>query len=272
MSPQSDSFVVEPGDQASSVIIHVPHAATFIPDLLYAGFTLDRKDVDAEAVLLADIETDQLAAAAADLSGVRPWQFVNRTSRLVVDPERFEDDAQESAAAFGQGVVYVRTADRRQLRNAGTDREPLLVDYYRPYHRAFDDLARSLLAVHGTVTVIDLHSYPLVPLPTEMVGPGVQRPDVCVGTDPFHTPETLAVAARTAVTSHGLSVGLDQPYVGCFIPSFAYGIDPRVRGVMLEIRRDVYTDALGRWDVTRPHPTARVLADLVGAATLDAFG
>jgi hypothetical protein len=37
-------------------------------------------------------------------------------SRLVVDPERFVDDATEPMAACGMGVIYTQTSQRMPLR------------------------------------------------------------------------------------------------------------------------------------------------------------
>jgi N-formylglutamate amidohydrolase len=52
-------------------------------------------------------------------------------SRFVVDPERFEDDAQEPMAARGQGAIYTRTTDARSLRNPPTAAErDALLDCY----------------------------------------------------------------------------------------------------------------------------------------------
>lgn len=59
---------------------------------------------------------------------------MNGVSRLVVDPERFTDDAQEPMAAVGQGAVYTRTSDGSALRELlDGERDALLGTYpWRP--------------------------------------------------------------------------------------------------------------------------------------------
>jgi N-formylglutamate deformylase len=44
-------------------------------------------------------------------------------SRLVVDPERFTDDAREPMARKGMGVIYTRTASGEPLRRPPSDDE-----------------------------------------------------------------------------------------------------------------------------------------------------
>ena len=62
---------------------------------------------------MTDHHTDALFACVLERGGVA---LVNRLSRLVVDPERFPDDNQESMATVGMGAVYARTHDGRPLR------------------------------------------------------------------------------------------------------------------------------------------------------------
>jgi hypothetical protein len=46
------------------------------------------------------------------------------------------------------------------------------------------------LEEHGKVVIVDLHSFPTLPLPYGL-DPSALRPGVCIGTDPFHTPDEL---------------------------------------------------------------------------------
>ncbi|MEV6832990.1 N-formylglutamate amidohydrolase [Streptomyces sp. NPDC051133] len=231
------SFDVLAGDPGSSVLLHVPHSARNIPADVRAGIGLDDEALERELDHITDAHTAELAGRAAALAGVTPWRFVNRLSRLVVDPERFPDEREEMAAV-GMGAVYTRTTHRDELRPAGTDPEPLLERYFRPYAAAMTEAVAGRLAATGRAVVIDVHSYPTAPLPYELHGGG-PRPPVCLGTDAFHTPPKLTEAAREAFAVCG-ETGLDSPFAGTYVPLEFYGTDARVHALMVEIRRDTY--------------------------------
>lgn len=228
------SFDLLPGAGDSAVILHVPHSAREIPAEVRAGILLDDAALERELDHIVDAHTAELAETAAGLAGRTPWRFVNRLSRLVVDPERFPDEREEMLAV-GMGAVYTRTTRREALRPADTDPEPLIDRYFRPYARAMTDAVAERLAAVGRAVIIDVHSYPSAPLPYELHGGG-PRPPVCLGTDSFHTPPGLLAAARETFGD----VGLDSPFSGTYVPLEFYGRDARVSALMVEIRRDTY--------------------------------
>ncbi|MGQ5633773.1 MULTISPECIES: N-formylglutamate amidohydrolase [unclassified Streptomyces] len=257
------SFALLPGDPRSPVLLHVPHSARTVPADVRAGIVLDDAALERELDHITDAHTAELAERAAELAGVRPWRFVNRLSRLVVDPERFPDEREEMAAV-GMGAVYTRTTHRGELRPADTDPEPLLARYFRPYARAMAEAVAGRLATTGRAVIIDVHSYPTEPLPYELHGAG-PRPPVCLGTDAFHTPAWLAEAARAAFADAG-GTGLDSPFAGTYVPLEFYGADVRVAAVMVEIRRDTYMTEPGGAAGPGLDRLAGALAALVDAA------
>ncbi len=234
------AFDIIPGDPASSVILHVPHSSTHIPPEVREGIVLDDQALAAELHALTDADTDLIADGAASATALRPWIFVNRASRLVIDPERFPDEREE-LNAVGMGAVYERTTTGAVLRTPRTEeREALIARFFTPYAEAIAGLVRDRLAAVGTATIIDVHSYPLVPNAYELHADG-PRPEVCIGTDGVHTPGWLRDATLEAMLTAAPTgdVGLDSPFWGCYVPLDQYGTNPRVRAVMLEIRRDV---------------------------------
>ena len=68
------------------------------------------------------------------------------------------------------------------------------------------------------------------------------RPEICLGTDGFHTPKTLIEAAISAFESAGFETGLNTPFAGTLVPLRYYRNDKQVRSLMIEIRRDLYMD------------------------------
>ncbi|GAA5154184.1 N-formylglutamate amidohydrolase [Nocardioides marinquilinus] len=239
------SFEVVPGDAASTVVLHVPHSSRTVPPDVRRGILLDDAALERELDAITDARTDEIALGAAEAAVVRPWVFVNRLSRLVVDPERFPDEREEMSEV-GMGAVYERTTGLEVLRRpTDGERASLLAAYFEPYADALARLVRERLAAVGRVTVLDVHSYARDALPYERHGDG-PRPEVCLGTDAFHTPPSLVAAARACFEPHVDDLGLDSPFAGCYVPLEHYGVEPAVTGLMLELRRDVVAARLDR--------------------------
>ncbi|MGW7543500.1 N-formylglutamate amidohydrolase [Streptomyces sp. NPDC054770] len=257
------SYELLPGAAESPVILHVPHSSRTIPAGVRAGIVLGDAALERELDHITDAHTAELAEAAAALAGVTPWRFVNRLSRLVVDPERFPDEREEMLAV-GMGAVYTRTTHRDVLRDEPCDPGPLVERYFRPYARAMTEAVAGRLAATGRAVVIDVHSYPSRALPYELHGTG-PRPPVCLGTDAFHTPAGLTRAAREAFAGCG-ETGLDSPFGGTYVPLEFYGTDARVGALMVEIRRDLYMTEPGGPAGPGADRLATALATLVDTA------
>ncbi|MGY5053295.1 N-formylglutamate amidohydrolase [Streptomyces sp. 900105755] len=257
------SYTLLPGADESPVILHVPHSARAVPAGVRAGIVLDDAALERELDHITDAHTAEIAAAAAGLAAVPPWRFVNRLSRLVVDPERFPDEREEMLAA-GMGAVYTRTTHRGVLREEPYDPGPLVERYFRPYARAMTEAVAGRLAATGRAVIVDVHSYPSRSLPYELHGAG-PRPPVCLGTDAFHTPAELTEAACEAFAECG-ETGLDSPFAGTYVPLEFYGTDARVAALMVEIRRDLYMTEPGGKAGPGADRLAAALAALVDAA------
>lgn len=219
------------------LLVHLPHDATAIPHDAHADFLLSAGELRAECLRLTDRHT-----AALYTDGLAPADFLRaEVSRLVVDTERFADDAQEPCAKVGMGATYVRTADGRPLRTLTPERRAeLMAAYYWPHHRALDEAAVARLDRFGRCLILDAHSYPTGPLPTQLAfGPS---PEIGIGTQPGHTPPALRDLAVDFFRAHGYSVGVDVPFSGAMVPNACFGRDPRLWSVMIEVRRDLYMD------------------------------
>ena len=221
------------------LLVHVPHDATIIPPDEHADFLLSEEALRAESLRLTDAHTAALYA-----EGLPPEDFVRaEVSRLVVDVERFADDAQEPCARVGMGATYMRTADGRPLRALTPERRAeLMARHYWPHHHRLDASAAARLARFGRCLVLDAHSYPTGPLPTQLAsGPS---PEIGIGTQPGHTPAALRDLAVDFFRAHGYSVGVDVPFSGAMVPNACFGREPRLWSVMIEVRRDLYMDEI----------------------------
>ena len=222
------------------VLFHVPHDATLIPPAVLGQFCLSKAELDAEVLTMTDHHTLDLL-----VGGAVPADQVVRApvSRLVVDTERFEDDGQEVMVRFGMGVVYARGSRGQALRRPlePGEREALLEAYYRPHHQLLTACVDRALAEHGRALVIDAHSFPAAPHACEL-DQSADRPQICLGTDDYHTPVPLQLAMTAAFRRHGYDVRANAPFTGALVPARHYRQEPRVAALMVEVNRGLYMD------------------------------
>ena len=244
----------------SGFIFHVPHASTAFPPGEREKLLLGDADLSEELLRLTDTGTDRIflpAMGEGDLAVVFPW------SRLLVDVERFREHGREPMAARGMGAVYERTSVGRPLRPSGVDPEPLLARYYDPHHHRLAAATASMIAAHGHAIIIDCHSFPTRPLPCDL-DQNPERPQVCLGIDPFHTPEWLVECLEEVLLRHGLGCRRDEPYAGTMVPLEYLGRDERVLSVMIELRRDLYMEEV-TGDVLDAEAITAIVTDAIGA-------
>jgi N-formylglutamate deformylase len=230
---------VPAGTTTPIAVVHIPHAAATIPETERASFLLGERDLVAELLRMTDWFTNELF----DLGDDNATTVMYPVSRLVVDPERFENDAHEVMARIGMGVVYGRTCVGHLLRETIRDgtRARLLETYYRPHHRRLRHAVEEALSIHDACLVIDAHSFPARPLPYES-DQNPRRPDICLGQDQFHTPAWLVGLAFAEYTAVGFRVEVDRPFQGAMVPQPHYRRDTRVLALMVEINRGLYLD------------------------------
>jgi N-formylglutamate deformylase len=220
-------------------VVHIPHSSTVVPDDVRATFMLSEAGLERELLRLTDRYTDELFATDPEIT----VPVVFGVSRLVVDPERFTDDALEPMAARGMGVVYLATTDGAPLRRAvsGSQRAELLARFYEPHHAGLEAATQEVLEATGSCLIIDAHSFPNDPLRCDL-SQERPRPEICIGTDPFHTPARLRADAVAEFAAHGLDVAVDRPYTGAIVPARWYRRDDRVSALMIEVNRRLYMD------------------------------
>jgi len=206
----------------SSLVVHVPHASTTIPDDVWQEFLVSRESDAAEANTSADIYSVEMARQAWPQAKIIQAQV----SRIVVDVERYEDDSKEEMAAVGRGAIYTHDHNQIEIRKrlSGPHREELLAQYYWPHWRE--------LRAHAAGSIlIDLHTYPAKPWVVERHARW-PRPEIDIGFTEGLTPSDWVSALSEHFELHGYEVGHNLPYAGV--------VDAGARAaVMIEIRRDV---------------------------------
>lgn len=248
------------------LVVHVPHSSTHVPSAYLADFAIGGSELAAELRLMTDHFTDELAGATRGLGGTT---FVNRVSRLVMDPERFADDADETMAKRGMGAVYVSRQDGSPLRKPGfspAERSRVMDALYVPYHARLEALVGGLLESHGACVLVDLHSFPRRPLPYE--DGSLARPSICIGFDELHVDEALRDRWAAQIRERGLDVTFNAPFSGSLVPARFHGREPRVRSLMIEVRRDLYMDEATGEKSARFGDVAALITSLLASAAM----
>ena len=139
------------------------------------------------------------------------------------------------------GVIHTHGTHRQPVRRGLTleERQSLLDLYYRPHHDELTWAVQRRLEKHGKCLVLDCHSFPAEALPYERYR-DARRPDFCLGTDDFHTPEKLVVNAVRGLSRQGFSVARNVPFRGTLVPLEYLERDRRVRSLMIEVNRSLY--------------------------------
>jgi N-formylglutamate deformylase len=93
------------------------------------------------------------------------------------------------------------------------------------------------LEKHSRCLIFDCHSFPEQPLPYES---DRNRPDICIGTSPYHTSAELKDCLLKVLEAFGYRVAIDSPFSGTIVPLKHYQKDKRVTSVMIEVNRSLY--------------------------------
>ena len=220
----------------SPVLVHIPHASVVISGQDLGDFLPSNEEMRHELIRLTDWYTDELFG-----HGWAPQNIVQfQHSRLVVDVERFASNSDEPCAMVGMGATYTKTTQGAFLRDLSqARREELIQNYYNPHHEILTQKVFQILEKFNRCVIIDGHSYPTEPLPTQRNYK--VTPEIGIGTDESFTSPKLIEFSVNYFKSHGLEVGLNEPFRGTIVPlEIMKSKDRRVQSVMIEVRRDLY--------------------------------
>ncbi len=220
----------------SPIIVNVPHSSTFIPEEERRYFATEK--LDHELLVMTDHYCDDLYDTGHEMI-----RFP--VSRLVCDFERFRDDDREIMSEKGMGACYISCSDLSTLRKITVShREKILEKYYDTYHKTLELAVEERLGQFGYCFIVDGHSFPESPLPYEY-DQNPNRPDICIGTDDFHTPGEVTESLKNIFEKMGFSVAVNTPFAGALVPMRYYQNDKRVMSVMIEINRRLYINRQG---------------------------
>jgi len=219
-------------DTKYKIVLHIPHSSIHIP--IIDGF--NQELIKSEIDKLTDWSTDDIF----NIDGIT--KIVTPFSRIFCDVERFSDDNLEPMYQLGRGYYYTHTDNGEVLRQNNLKlKHKILNEYYLPHHNLFNELISEKLKLYDEAFIIDCHSFSDIPFHSDLIKDS-NRPDICIGTDDFHTPSELTNNIVTEFEKIGYSVKINTPYSGTIVNNDSYNIDKRVKSIMIEINRKLYMD------------------------------
>ena len=214
------------------MILHIPHSSTALPESMGKDLLVTYSQLQQEIVLMSDYYCDNLFQYPETRRIVFPW------SRLFCDVERFESDAEEPASAYGHGMYYLKTFAGNPLRKDTFQGRQEAILVYRKHHQEFTRIVDEEISSIGISIIVDCHSFS-----KNVVRNGNNEkpyPDICIGSDAFHTPPEFANSLIREVQKLGYSATINYPFSGSIVPMKYYNVDKRVISVMIEINRSLY--------------------------------
>ena len=212
------------------MILHIPHSSTYVPESFKV---LEDVSLKQEFQRMTDWFTDELFDFDEAKKLIFPY------SRLYCDVERFRKDRDESMARKGMGVCYTSTSFGTKLRKVSSKEKVFIKStIYDKHHKKLEVLVDEALDRQGNTLILDCHSFPNGYLAQH--NKSDKRPDICIGTDEFHTPSELTKYLCNCFEEYGLSVEINEPFSGTMVPLKHYHKDTRVKSVMIEINRKLY--------------------------------
>jgi predicted N-formylglutamate amidohydrolase len=246
-APVEQIAALKCGDAMDDLVLVCDHASNAEPPGVALGLGADDLgrhiawDVGARGVTLGLAE--QLGCAAV----------LSRWSRLVIDPNRGEDDPTLVMRLYDGSII----PGNRHVDQAEIERR--LETLYRPYHRAVGVQLDEVLAARGSAVLVSIHSF------TPQLRGRPRRPWhvglLWDGDDRLVVPLLARLRAEA-----DLVVGNNEPYSGQLRGDCMY-MHGTVRGiphVLIEVRNDLIEDAQGqaRWATRLASALRAAIADM----------
>ena len=235
------------------IIIHIPHSSTHIPD--YSDFIVDKKIIKSEIDLLTDIDTDIIFDIYNTTKIIAPF------NRVFCDVERLPDEKEEMFK-YGRGFYYTHSDNGTIIRNVNNvNKKYIYENYYIKHHNKLNNAVSNKLKKYGKVLIIDAHSFSDIPFKTD-INQSLNRPDFCLGTDDYHTPNNLLDIAKNKLEKLGYSVGVNNPYSGTIVPLKYYKKNNNVQSIMFEVNKKLY---LGDKSRNTPLQLKLIIEDIINS-------
>ena len=223
------------------MILHIPHSSTYIPP----NVSFLKNQIEDDIFRMTDWFTDEL------FEHENSDRIVCGVSRLVCDVERFvQDDPMEE---YGMGVCYTHDSYGNLFRvYTDEEKDSIINQYYKPHHSLLTKTISRTLSFVDHAMIVDCHSFNDFPMPHNNYDGA--RPDFCIGTDQYHTPQHVIDAMCDVLDFNEVSYQINVPFSGSIVPHQYYRKNKNVWSVMIEVNKKLYMDGSNKsstWDRTK---------------------
>ncbi len=247
---ESEAFEALNSGAQSNVLILCDHASNRVPSAVNGG-SLGISEADMNRHIAYDIGARATALLVAKALGAP--MLASRFSRLVIDPNRGEDDPTILMKIYDHTIIEGnRHAD-------AAEKQRRIEAYHRPYHAAIEAALAKVTARGETPVLISIHSY------TPQLNGRPKRPwhvGVLWDKDP-RIPVPLMEKLRQ---TPGIVVGDNEPYSGELRGDTMYFHATRHGHphVLIEVRQDLIDTPEGqaKWAGILAKPLAEIIATL----------
>jgi predicted N-formylglutamate amidohydrolase len=218
-----EAYEVVDGGGRTALLLICDHATNRVPAEFGGGLGLPAEEMGRH--IAYDIGARGVTLELARLLDVPA--VLTRFSRLVIDPNRGEDDPTLLMRLYDGTII----PGNRHLRPG--ERERRLEAYHRPYHRAIKARLDAIAADGGTPALVSIHSY------TPQLRGRAPRPWQ-VGIL-WHHDGRIARPLIARLRAEGLRVGDNEPYSGELEGDTMsrHGTGRGLPHVLIEIRQDL---------------------------------
>lgn len=147
---------------------------------------------------------------------------------------------------LGIGLIWRKNQFNEDIYNRRlsiSEVEARIENYWRPYHQTLQAVLDEKYASFGRVWHLNCHSMPEMSNETSKEGPGIRRPEFCLGDRRGTTCDPAFVdRTREILEDLGYSVAVNEPYAGVELVRAYSDPDQGRHSLQVEIRRDLYMD------------------------------
>jgi N-formylglutamate amidohydrolase len=116
-------------------------------------------------------------------------------------------------------------------------------------HNKLTKLVEDKLNKFGEALIIDSHSFS---------NDSLDYPDICLGTDEYHTPPNLINRISDFFKKEGYLVKINYPFSGTIVPLKYLNKNKNVNSILIEINKNVYLN-----DVNKINKLNNIINDLI---------